>query len=974
VTFDKGVCEVEYRDGKLKFRNGKVELYGGEAEVEVTIGLPEVEPYSVDVSFSGVNSAPAFKLIDLDTFGLAGGKAWGEVHSSGMDFEPEGWFVYKSAGDIDTPTGRVNKAEGSYRSIDKVVYLTGFRASTERSDLSLEGYFDRKSKGISMSAQINTRNVDDVFSAYLKNTGGSGILEVKVEGTVDSPVVEGKMTIADAHVKNFPLGEVKADISYREELLSLLYARAIDGEREYEANGMIEFASARNALDFKEPKYDIDVEMAGAELNRVVKLLQGDVPVYGSMDSKFTIGGTSAEPVIKGSILVSDGDLYGRHASSLTSTFVFSQGRFKFDDALFAEGDATLKLNGSIGKDGTFEFEAVSERIPLEKISGRTMPLAFMISARAQGHGTLEDPDINLTATLTEGTYSGSNIGDGTLIARLKGREIDIESFLLRDKLSVIARAELRRDMPWSANVSVMQGRLDFLLIPLFKTVPEDLMLYITGSADIKGDRESLEASVNISRLNMNMFRQGFSNMSDILINVKGKEISMSKSTLRSGNTSLSVGGKVKIDSYYDLHFEGSSSLSPLRALSDRIKELRGNSEFVFTIQGDWENPALNGGVSLSNALLSLKKVPLRLTSVNAFIYVEGDRAVIRDFDARLGGGEVKASGFARLKRFRPEQIYLDADLVDVTTSFYKGADANLSGKLFFRSLDDVKDITGELRIKKALYRKRIDWKSWLISPGQKELPKIERDWSDNVKLNVRLSGPENILIDNNIARAFLRIDMQLTGTLGDPRLLGRIESTQGTVYFRNSELSIVSASADFADTVELGPFITVSAESNLQGYNVKLYLEGYMQQLELVLSSDPPLEEEEILALLTLGGVGGELSGLEGGIGAAEATSVITGGFQEVIEEKFKDITGVDRFQIDPYVSKETGTVTPRVTVSKRLISDKLFVTYATPMGSVEEQELKLEYILAPNVSLVGGRDDEGALGGDIKFRFRFK
>jgi autotransporter translocation and assembly factor TamB len=55
-------------------------------------------------------------------------------------------------------------------------------------------------------------------------------------------------------------------------------------------------------------------------------------------------------------------------------------------------------------------------------------------------------------------------------------------------------------------------------------------------------------------------------------------------------------------------------------------------------------------------------------------------------------------------------------------------------------------------------------------------------------------------------------------------------------------------------------------------------------------------------------------------------------------------------------------------------LIGDKLFVTYSNPIGSTEEQIIKLEYLLEKNVSLVGVRDERGSLGGDIKFRFEFK
>jgi autotransporter translocation and assembly factor TamB len=92
------------------------------------------------------------------------------------------------------------------------------------------------------------------------------------------------------------------------------------------------------------------------------------------------------------------------------------------------------------------------------------------------------------------------------------------------------------------------------------------------------------------------------------------------------------------------------------------------------------------------------------------------------------------------------------------------------------------------------------------------------------------------------------------------------------------------------------------------------------------------------------------------------------------VIEERLRSVTGLDRFQIDPHVSKITGTVEPRVTVSKRLLGDKVFVTFTSAVGSTEEQIIKLEYFLSRSVSLVGVRDERGILGGDVRFRFEFK
>ncbi|HKN18471.1 MAG TPA: translocation/assembly module TamB domain-containing protein, partial [Dissulfurispiraceae bacterium] len=308
-------------------------------------------------------------------------------------------------------------------------------------------------------------------------------------------------------------------------------------------------------------------------------------------------------------------------------------------------------------------------------------------------------------------------------------------------------------------------------------------------------------------------------------------------------------------------------------------------------------------------------------------------------------------------------------------------ADLNYGGTLASQT------ILGDVEIIRAKYTERVEWKSWLLGFRQKEKPKVESTRLDNTKLNVRVSG-SNLSIDNNVAKASAKMDILLRGTIGQPVVLGKLEAKQGLVYFRNNEFKILQTTVDFSNPDQIMPYFVIVAQTKVRNYNIMLTLDGYVNQFTLSLSSDPFLAETDIFSLLTVGQIGKNLKGLEGGIGAGEATSFLTGKMQDVFEERFRTITGLDRLSIEPSVtpmsegaltttaalSNSTGTISPRVTVSKQLLGDKLYVTYSAATGSGEAQVLRLEYLLGPNVSLVGDRDELGSLGGDIKFRFGFK
>ena len=171
-----------------------------------------------------------------------------------------------------------------------------------------------------------------------------------------------------------------------------------------------------------------------------------------------------------------------------------------------------------------------------------------------------------------------------------------------------------------------------------------------------------------------------------------------------------------------------------------------------------------------------------------------------------------------------------------------------------------------------------------------------------------------------------------------------------------------------------MNPVLDIQAETRVREYDVRLALSGTAEQSTLSLISDPPLSEMDILSLLALGRTSEELTGKESDIGMSEAASFATGQFQDILERRARSITGLDRFQLDPYTGKGDTSV-PRVTVGKEVVENRLYVTYSSNVGTDElDQLVRIEYVLDRHLSVVGERDEVGGIGADIKFRFEFK
>jgi translocation and assembly module TamB len=604
------------------------------------------------------------------------------------------------------------------------------------------------------------------------------------------------------------------------------------------------------------------------------------------------------------------------------------------------------------------------------------MPDDAIIQIQSEGSGTFQNPTIKLTGKIMGGTFKGRDMGPGSINAGIQNRKILLNAALFNEKVKLTGSGDFNDILPWTAEIDIQQGNYDFIISSILKDVPEDLNFNLEGHVTMRGDRHNFRAGAEIDHLSLSLFELSFFNYNPIRFTINNRKLSLLSCAIKSGTTSFSLQGGLEIGKEYDLSLNGSSSLAPLKGMSKKIGYLKGDAEFIFSLKGQWDAPEMKGGMNLSDASFGMRDYPLYISSIDGYLYIDGDRIVLENLDGQVGGGDVRISGVLYLKKFNIKRFYVESKFGDISTNISKDFNIKFAGNILYKGTPDDQSITGDIRIIKARYREMVEWRSWFLTVKTKEVQRTELSALERAKLNIRVTAGESMSIDNNIARAPVRIpgEMIVKGTLVNPILFGRLESTDGYVYFRNNEFRLISASADFADPNRIKPLINITAETTVQGYSIRLSLEGQTDRFDLSLSSDPHLEEVDILSLLTVGQRGKQLQGLEGGIGAGAATSFITGKVQDVIEERLRSIVGVDRFQVEPHVSTETSAVEPWVTVSKRLIGDKLFVTYSNSLGSTQEQVIKLEYLIDKNVSLIGIRDDKGSVGGDIKFRFGFK
>ncbi len=973
VEVDILKCQITYSGGTMRFTDGTGRLYNGSATLSASIALPVVNYYTLNVDFNNVDSGPVFKLIGWDP-GVMPGKIKGTVQNSGSSFDPEGFFEYQRNAAGKNVLGRIRDVTGRYSMRGRLVTISGLKVNTGLSVVEMSGTADLKNKMIDFEGAMHTRELSDLTGPYFDTLHGTGEFRGRIMGPFTDPVISGKTRIEKPSMGSYSADILEADLRYKKDLLTISTLTANGHDDAYTMQGAINFRNATDLFDLSHPEYDLRASISNAELKKIVALFYPDFEGTGRLNTDVKITGSGERPVISGEGSVNSGMFYGVSYTTATFGWKYPGAGFMLSPLKIQKGKSRINGSLNIDTEGRFTLSASSDKLFLSDMVNGQMRGEALFTLKAEGSGTADKHTIRLTADLVEGRLRDRPIGSGSVTAEIRDRELDFRAVLFNDKVTASGRAQLDKEYPWEAKVDIQPGRYDTVISAFLKEVPEDLSLSMNGSIALRGDKNHVSASSVLRQVNLSIYGYSFTNDNEIKLELSDRHLSFDHIALRGGNAMIKINGGIVVGKSYNLSVEGSTGLAPFKTLSTKIGVIKGDADFVLEITGDWEKPSINGGINLTNGAFSHKEYSYRITGLNGYLYLDNDRMVLEKLTGKLGGGDIDLTGSLYLKKFAVDRFFVEAAMNNISASISPDFSMNFDGNLLYKGTADEQVISGDIRINRARYKERVEWKSWLFKTKQIEKIRSEISAFEKAKLNIRILGRENIQVDNNLARAEVTADLLMRGTVYRPVLFGRLESKEGTVYFRNNEFRILHASADFADPNRLNAVIAIAAETIVKGYKIKMNLEGRMNQFTMSLSSDPVLKEMDILSLLTLGQTGDQLKGLEGGVSAGEATSFVTGKLQDVVEERLRSITGLDRFQVDPHVSRLTGTVEPRVTVSKRLFGDKMFVTYSSPAGSGEEQIVKLEYFLNRTTSLVGTKDERGITGADVKFRFEFK
>ena len=241
----------------------------------------------------------------------------------------------------------------------------------------------------------------------------------------------------------------------------------------------------------------------------------------------------------------------------------------------------------------------------------------------------------------------------------------------------------------------------------------------------------------------------------------------------------------------------------------------------------------------------------------------------------------------------------------------------------------------------------------------------------DDLTLNVRLKADDNAWMENSLGRFRGRFDLNVTGDIKAPILLGTIETLSGEALFQDRKFQILRGRLSFFNPSSVEPYLDFRAETFVKDYRVTITLSGLATQLKPQFSSSPPLPPEDVLALLALGEAYKRQYRTETSSQLSTA-SLLSFTLTEGAQKRAEKLFSLDRFRIDPFLMGSSAEMTARLTIGKKISKD-FYIYYSTNLTRQTEEIVRLEWDLSNEFSIVGTRNEIGRLSFDVKVRRRF-
>lgn len=752
-----------------------------------------------------------------------------------------------------------------------------------------------------------------------------------------------------------------------------------------------------------------------ANLAELVALLRAPrVAATGTLNATGQIGGTMGNPQASGDVNILKGalgsepfDRLAAHVNYANRTLEASSGQLIAGSKQIHFGGAFQHATDALGN-GRLRFEVDTNAMALEQIRvlQKARPgVAGTVELTAHGTADLRGGGFHIVDLQAEVAgrgleLAGQMLGDAKLSANSQGPVLKtaLDFGFANSTAHGQGEWKLEGDYPGSATVTFSRldlARLRDWIAPAKSGEPTAFSGFAEGELQVSGPAlkpRLMTAEVRIPKLEIGpgpgfeRAPEGVSlalrNSGPIVARFANSAVTIENARLVGHATDLTVGGRLLLEQKSPLDLRGNGRVD-LAVLHDFDKDLASSGLLVVdgTVRGSLDAPQINGRMEVQNAAVTYSDFPNGLSNASGVILFTGERATIQRLSGETGGGKIQFTGFAGYSR--GETIFrLHANAQAVRVRYPEGVSTVGDANLNFTGTATHSMLSGTITVLRAGLNLESDFSSMLAKSAEPvQTPSASAGFLSGLSLDVAIQTAPDVQFETSLTQGVeANAGLRLRGTATNPALIGRINVTQGQIVFFGTKYVIDQGTVSFYNPVRIEPILDVDLQTKARGIDITLTVSGPLNKLNLTPRSDPPLQFNEIVALLATGRSptsdptlavqqGAATQSYQQSTGSALLGQVIA----SPVSGRLQRFFGISKLRIDPTLPGIEYNPQARLTLEQQVTPDVTF-TYITNVTSANPQVVSVEWAVSKKWSVVALREENGLFGLDFFFKRRFK
>ena len=341
--------------------------------------------------------------------------------------------------------------------------------------------------------------------------------------------------------------------------------------------------------------------------------------------------------------------------------------------------------------------------------------------------------------------------------------------------------------------------------------------------------------------------------------------------------------------------------LGILPALSKMVEWGVGETNGQVRLAGTLEEPLLYGSLKIADGAVKIKDLDTALENINLDVDFAGNTVLLRNVSTKLGKGTLSAEGSYALQTTEKDayKLHIKADNAELASQIFTGR-FNSEIEIVPQKYRDRKKAKGNVP-PPVEYRPLIKGQLKLddVVVNMPTVPEIgEGESNFGLDMKVEL-GKKIHLYNSYLYDIWLNGAIHIKGSTLFPIVDGTIKADKGTISYLRTDFKLQKAGLVWVEPGTFLPNVNLESTARFSRYRIYMKVNGPVEKMDLVLTSDPPLERNTIVRMLTL---------QRDTAGSNEVTSedmnnLMTVGLQMTVlgdvETWIKQTLGLDQFRI---------------------------------------------------------------------------